>query len=238
MPVSATLPFHEEVKKHLQLFFADKLNITDLGQWAFKKYEVLLKGGYLYLHNLPAYSFVRSLSTIHNKPDEINDTYPCSIEEAKKIYSILQDKKDFSTLFTLTISPQLSTLFPQSPTFSNRNELAVLYDFLLQCQPFSKEFFLQEKSLPPLSAQGLLTEPPTVIDLLEKIIFKLYGMFQNTAEKSFLFENPCILYPSRALALPLSTCQHLLTYLAYALGHNPFTLIISYQKGIPSVDFL
>ncbi|MTI49369.1 hypothetical protein [Sporosalibacterium faouarense] len=92
----------DDVRLNLNNYFHGKISKDDLGNWAKSAYHDLLKGGYLAIEKITCYPFVKVLSTIHVKEDDIKGIFPCDIELVESFRDILNGKKN--EIYSIDIS--------------------------------------------------------------------------------------------------------------------------------------
>lgn len=95
----------------LKKYFDQLITKEELGVWAKKKYFALVKGDYIVIDNLKIYHFIRTISRFHIVPDDIKDEYPCSEDEVKSIFDIINGDVDKTLTFKIKIPRAISDNF-------------------------------------------------------------------------------------------------------------------------------
>ncbi|MBD5542325.1 MAG: hypothetical protein HDR00_14275 [Lachnospiraceae bacterium] len=222
----------KEIKKKVRGYFEGIYSKEELGKWAKEAYVDLLKGGYIESEKIVLYPFIKTISRFHIEINEIEEQYPCSEDDIKSIYAILNGEKDFAFQVELAIPQQVYTMFGERAylDISKRKEIAEIRekvsDYLCEENDFCNAY-------KQIISQLKVKKKETVLDMLEEQIFKISMALFETKENQIYRKEELRLYPQKTDRVCM--LDKLIDYLDCYLGKRNFNVLVTYSNGIREI---
>lgn len=226
-----------ELRDKIDSYFAGTLSKKELGVWAGQAYYDILKGSYVENKKIVLYPFLKTISSFHIESNDLEDTYPCSEEDVIEIQKILHGKKDFDFQVEMSIPAQAYNMFSEKPYFDEEKRKIfseLKQDILSYTQ---HEIRNGSKISEHISAYSENSEEKgTLLELLEEYILRLCRALFNTDSHELNRRYPLKLYPLKTNSD--HTMEKLINCLDCYIGDKPFSVVVSYRKGMPDILLL
>lgn len=228
----------KELREKIDDYFVGKLSKKELGQWAGRAYNDLLKGGYVETEKIVLYPFLKNMSTFHLKENDIEDVFPCTEESIKEIQDIVCGKTNWCFDVEISIPIQVYTMFKDNPCFNmeRRNTFIKIQDAVIQ---YSKQKckFENLETIYVKRLGNIKCPENTVQELLEERIFKLMEILYDDGIEDAKRKTSFKLFPLKS-GYSSNIEDKLLEYLDSYIGNKSFHLIVSYKNGAPDIFLL
>jgi len=229
----------ELLKEMLEKYFCHLVTKEELGIWAENVYHNFVKGDYIIINNLKIYHFVRILSRFHIVPDDIKDEYPCSEEEVKSIFAVVNG--DISK--TLTFKIKLPKVIYEN--FCKRHNIDAThmskFDEIKTCivDCSNRQEFLDEKTneLMIFFTENY-KEIVTLVDLLEAHFVGILRENIACSDEVFGCKQNVGIYATRNEKGKKESISSLLKILNCITGESQFRICVTYYKGTPNLSLL
>lgn len=223
----------------LKKYFDQIITKEELGDWAEKKYFDLLKGDYIIIDNLKIYHFLRTLSRFNVIPDDIKDEYPCSEEEVKLIFDILNGDIDKILTFKIKLPKVVCENFCQRHNIDKiyMNKFDKIKSYIIDCingQEFSNKIISELI----LSSIENCKETVTLINLLEANFVGILHENIDFNDEIFAYNRNVSIYAIRNKNDKTELFQSLLKILNCITGDSEFRVSVTYNKGVSNLSLL
>lgn len=223
----------KQLKQKIEQYCNKAITKDELGLWSMQAYYELMKGEYIEIDKLQIYHFLRTISTFHQKPNDIADEYPCTEEEVINIKEILCGKKDIYYTFNIKIFKNIY----QNEIYTNR---------WIKFEKLKKH--IDEISLGKIAPSIInewieyinqnVDEIQTLIDLLECHIKGMISENLDTEEKIIDFRQSVGIYAGGININKENFIPNLKKLLACIMGNTFFRVSVVYKKGIPYLSLI
>lgn len=225
-----------ELRNKIDSYFVGALSKKELGEWAGQAYYDILKGSCVENKKIVLYPFVKTLSSFHIKSNDLEDTYPCSEEDVMEMQNILWGEKDFDFQVEMSIPAQVYGMYSEKPYFDaeKRTKISELkQDILSYTQHEIKSSIISEYVHTYPDKCG---EKETILELLEEYILRLCRALFDVDSHELNRKAPLKLYPLKTNSD--HTMDKLINCLDCYVGDKPFSIVVSYRKGMPDMLLL
>lgn len=223
----------KQLEQKIEQYCNKAITKDELGLWSIQAYYELMKGEYIEIDKLQIYHFLRTISTFHQKPNDIADEYPCTKEEVINIKEILCGKKDIYYTFNIKIFKNIY----QNEIYRNR---WIKFEKLKN--------HIDEISLGKITPSIInewieyinqnVDEIQTLIDLLECHIKGIICENLDTEEKIIDFRQSVGIYAGGININKENFIPNLKKLLACIMGNTFFRVSVVYKKGIPYLSLI
>lgn len=217
-------------KERVEGYFAGSVSRKELGKWAERAYYDMLSGGYVERKKIVLYPFLRTISRFYVDEDDVKDQYPCSVEEVRAVQKILQGRKRYDFQIKVAIPERAYIVGKDNPCL-DAEKRRIFYDAKEAVEEFMRtgneekiygkireilELSLSNDTLFDMLQYYIVRIGRTIFDVEREEIFPQMGLYMQKEE-------------------PNMRCGELLKYLECYVGTRNFSVLVSYQNGVPDM---
>ena len=223
------------LKVKLRQYLSGKITKNEIGFWASSAYHCLMWGEYIEIDKLVVYHFLRNLSSIHAKPNDITDDYPCTDNEVKEILKVLNGEKNLSYSFNIMISKLAY----------ERNNDVYMSKLKFFCE--IKNNIFEYSNGKPLNSAKMrelvdysrkhIEEIITLTDLLESHLISILSENIDHEYEEFYLKKSCI-HVGRKEIDKIDFVPNVLKLLECIMSDMCFRIFVQYRKGHPTISMI
>lgn len=220
----------KEIQEKIRGYFEGIYSKEELGSWAQEAYYDLLTGGYIEIEKIVVYPFIKTISRFHMEINEIEEQYPCSENDIRSIYDILNGEKDLTFQIEVSIPRQVYIMFGERVylDISKRKEIAEISEKVSDYIYERKDFCNAYKQI---ISSCKVKKKETILDMLEDQIFKICMALFEIKEDQIYRKEELRLYPQKTDRFSMP--DKLIDYLDCYLGKRNFNVLVTYSNGMP-----